>query len=125
VDWLGEEDGDLSTDSSTAVGMSNGAVEMTGELLGMTDGGLSTEVEMTDDVRHMKWEAICEAADGDSELEAFVQVTGESQSMKEVNERLGLKGDDRDRLMKRLKRKVGKKSYPKGKGRSRRKKSGK
>lgn len=47
--------------------------------------------------------------DGHAELEAFVQATGESLTMKEVNERLGLKGDDRDRLLKRLKRRVGKK----------------
>ena len=75
--------------------------------------------ETTTDHHHMMWELICEAADGDAELEAFVQATGESQAMKEVNERLGLKGDDRDRLMKRLKRKVKKKSYPMGKGRKR------
>lgn len=110
VDWLGEEEGDLST-----------AVEMTGGLLGMTNA-----VGMTDDVdaeanRHMKWETICEAADGDAELEAFVQVTGESLTMKEVNERLGLKGDDRDRLLKRLKRRVDKKSYPTGNKRGRKK----
>ncbi len=61
------------------------------------------------DHRHMKWETICEAADGDMELEAFVQVTGESLTMKEVNERLRLKDGDRDRLMKRLKRRVKKK----------------
>lgn len=73
--------------------------------------------ETTTDHHHMMWELICEAADGDAELEAFVQATGESLAMKEVNERLGLKGDDRDRLMKRLKRRVGKKSYPMGKGR--------
>jgi len=47
--------------------------------------------------------------DGHVELEAFVQATGESLTMKKVNERLGLKGDDRDRLQKRLKRRVGKK----------------
>ena len=76
----------------------------------------------TTDYRHMKWEAICEAADGDAELEDFVQVTGESLTMKEVNERLGLKGDDRDRLMKRLKRRMEKKSYPMGNRRGRKKK---
>jgi len=93
VDWLGEEEGDPSA------------------MLGMTEGllGMTNAVETTDDVRHMKWEAICEAADGDAELEAFVQATGESQTMQEVNEQLGLKGDDRDRLLKRLKRRVEKK----------------
>lgn len=100
VDWIGEEDGDLST-----------TVEMTGGVVGMTD---DVDAEAS---RHMKWETICGAADGDKELEAFVQVTGESQSMKEVNERLGLKGDDRDRLMKRLKRRFDKNSYPMGKRR--------
>ena len=65
--------------------------------------------ETSTDYRHTMWETICEAADGDAELEAFVQATGESRTMKEVNERLGLKGDDRDRLLKRLKRRVGKK----------------
>ena len=79
--------------------------------------------ESSSDSRHMKWETICEAADGDRELEAFVQATGESKSLKEVNERLKLKDGDRDRLMKRLKRKVKKKSYPKGKGRGRKKSS--
>ena len=108
VEWIGDEDGDLST-----------SVEMTEGVLGVTDASDSEKS------RHMKWEAICEAADGDTELEAFVQVTGECQSMKEVNERLSLKSDDRDRLLKRLKRRVGKKSYPKGKGRGWRKKSGK
>ena len=68
--------------------------------------------ETTSDHRHQEWETICEAADGDEELEAFVQVTGESRSMMEVNERLMLKDGDRDRLMKRLKRRVRKKSYP-------------
>ena len=79
--------------------------------------------EISTDYRHTMWETICEAADGDAELEAFVQVTGESETMKEVNERLGLKGDDRDRLLKRLKRKVQKKSYPMGNRRGRRKKN--
>ena len=97
MDWLGVEDGDLST----AVEMTDGAVEMTDD----------ADAEAR---KHMKWEAICEAADGDDELEAFVQVTGESETMKEVNERLGLKGDDRDRLMKRLRRKVQKKKLPYG-----------
>lgn len=97
VDWIGEEDGDLST-----------AVEMTED----------ADVEAS---KHMKWEAICGAADGDDELEAFVQVTGESETMKEVNERLGLKGDDRDRLMKRLKRRFDKNSYPMGKRPSKKK----
>ena len=92
VEWIGDEDGDLST-----------SVEMTEGVLGVTDASDSEKS------RHMKWEAICEAADGDTELEAFVQVTGECQSMKEVNERLSLKSDDRDRLLKRLKRRVGKK----------------
>lgn len=105
VDWLGVEDGDLST----AVGMTIGAVEMTDD----------ADAEAR---KHMKWEQICEAADGDDELEAFVQVTGESETMKEVNERLGLKGDDRDRLLKRLKRRFDKNSYPMGKRRGRKKK---
>ena len=70
--------------------------------------------ESSSDSRHMKWETICEAADGDRELEAFVQATGESRTLKEVNERLKLKDGDRDRLMKRLKRKVKKKKLPKG-----------
>jgi hypothetical protein len=39
----------------------------------------------------------------------MVPTASESLTMKEVNERLGLKGDDRDRLLKRLKRRVGKK----------------
>ena len=55
--------------------------------------------ETSTDYRHTMWETICEAADGDAELEAFVQATGESLTMKEVNERLGLKGDDRDRQL--------------------------
>lgn len=58
------------------------------------------------DSQHMKWEAICDAADGDTELERFVQVTGECQTIKEVNERLSLKSGNRDKLMKRLKRRV-------------------
>ena len=78
--------------------------------------------EASTDYRHTMWEDICKAADGDKELEAFVQVTGESETMKEVNERLGLKGDDRDRLLKRLRRKVQKKSYPTGNRRGRKKK---
>lgn len=77
--------------------------------------------ETTTDHHHMMWELICEVADGDAELEAFVQVTGESLTMQEVNERLGLKGDDRDRLLKRLKRRVDKKCYPMGNRRGRKK----
>ena len=76
-------------------------------------GGLA---ETTEDYRHQEWEAICEAADGDPELKEFVQVTGESRSLKEVSERLQLKNGGRDRLMKRLKRRVKKKFLPKGKG---------
>lgn len=76
-------------------------------------GGLA---ETTEDYRHQEWEAICEAADGDPELKEFVQVTGESRSLKEVSERLQLKNGGRDRLMKRLKRRVKKNFLPKGKG---------
>ncbi len=87
---------------STPVGLD---VEWFGE-----DEGLA---EATSDYRHQEWETICEAADGDEELEAFVQVTGECQSLKEVGQRLGLKNGDRDRLMKRLKRRVKKKHFEK------------
>ncbi len=97
--------------SSTPVGVD---VEWLGE-----DENLA---ESSMDYRHTMWEEICEAADGDEELEAFVQVTGESGSLQEVNERLSLKSDGRDRLMKRLKRKVCKKCYPMGKRRGRKKK---
>lgn len=80
------------------------------EWLGEEGDGLA---ETSSDHRHQEWEAICEAADGDQELEAFVQVTGECKSLKEVSERLHLRDGERDKLMKRLKRRVKKKkSYP-------------
>ena len=60
----------------------------------------------TDKYHHKLWEKVCEAADGDEELEPFVQKTGESQSQKEVNEALGLSSADRDRLQKKLKRRI-------------------
>lgn len=60
------------------------------------------------DYQHSLWGKVCNAADDDKELECFVQVTGECKEMKEVNERLDLKDGDRDRLQKRLKRKVNK-----------------
>lgn len=43
------------------------------------------------------------------------------RSRRKEEERLGLKGDDRDRLLKRLRRKVQKKSYPMGNRRGRKK----
>lgn len=58
------------------------------------------------DYRHQLWEKVCEAADGDKELEVFVQATGECKKMQEVNERLHLMDGDRDRLQKKLTRKV-------------------
>jgi len=87
------------------LGISSTPVALDVEWLG-GDEGLA---EATSDYRHQEWETICEAADGDQELEAFVQVTGESRSLKEVSQRLRLKDGDRDRLMKRLKRRVRKK----------------
>ena len=71
------------------LGIDSTPVDLDVDWLGVEDGDLSTAVELTDDTdaearKHMKWEAICEAADGDDELEAFVQVTGECGTMKEV-----------------------------------------
>ena len=60
------------------------------------------------DYQHQLWEKVCAAADGDKELEEFVQITGECTKMRQVNERLHLEKGDRDRLQKRLKRKVNK-----------------
>lgn len=60
------------------------------------------------DYQHQLWEKVCMAADGDKELETFVQKTGECQSLHEVNDSLHLKNGDRDRLQKRLQRKVNK-----------------
>lgn len=88
ADWLGKED-DYTGEVTTAEN----------ELI------MSLNLNGTDE-RHQMWETICEAADGDPELETFVQVTGECKTMKEVRDRLGLKNGDRDRLQKRLKRRV-------------------
>lgn len=60
------------------------------------------------DYQHQLWEKVCKAADGDKELAAFVQKTGESKTLQEVNDSLHLKDGDRDRLQKRLQRKVNK-----------------
>lgn len=60
------------------------------------------------DYQHKLWEAMCDAAEGDKDLERFVQVTGECQKMQEVNDRLQLNDGDRDRLQKRLKNRVNK-----------------
>lgn len=91
------------------LGISSTPVAIDVEWLGEDDG----LADVSSDHRHQEWEAICEAADGDQELEAFVQVTGECKSLKEVGERLHLKDGERDKLMKRLKRRVKKKkSYP-------------
>ena len=91
------------------LGVNSTPVAIDVEWLGEDDG----LADVSSDHRHQEWEAICEAADGDQELEAFVQVTGECKSLKEVGERLHLRDGERDKLMKRLKRRVKKKkSYP-------------
>ena len=58
------------------------------------------------DYRHLLWELLCAAADGDKKLEDYVQTVGESQTLKEVRTRLGMKAGDADRLQKKLKRRV-------------------
>ncbi len=58
------------------------------------------------DYRHWLWELLCSAADGDQELEDYVQAVGESETLKEVRTTLGLKDGDTDKLKKRLKRRV-------------------
>jgi hypothetical protein len=63
------------------------------------------------DYQHHLWETVCSAADGDPELERFVQTTGQSQTMQEVNTALNLQDGERDRLQKRLQRKVNKLKY--------------
>ena len=64
----------------------------------MEDGGI--------DPHHAHWELICEAADGDEELERYVQAVGESKQLKDVREALGLKSGETERLQKKLKRRV-------------------
>ncbi len=59
--------------------------------------------------RHLMWEAVCEAADGDAELERYVQAVGECKQLKEVRKTLGLKSGGCERLKKKLMRRVKKK----------------
>lgn len=61
--------------------------------------------------RHAHWELICKAADGDDELERYVQAVGESKQLKDVREKLGLKSGETERLQKKLKRRVKKLPY--------------
>lgn len=75
--------------------------EASGAVGCMEDGGM--------DHRHAHWELICEAADGDEELEKYVQAVGESKQLKDVRQSLRLKAGETERLVKRLKRRVAKK----------------
>lgn len=58
------------------------------------------------DIKHKRWELVCSAADGDKQLEAYVQVVGESEHLKDVREKGGYEPGDTDKLIKRLRRKV-------------------
>lgn len=58
--------------------------------------------------RHQKWEKICAAADGEKELEDYVQAVGESRRLKDVRIALNLKPGDSDKLNKKLRRRVNK-----------------
>ena len=58
------------------------------------------------DIRHKRWELVCDAAESDPQLKAYVQVVGESKQLKDVREKGGYKPGDTDKLIKRLRRKV-------------------
>ena len=60
------------------------------------------------DHQHWLWETLCEAVESDPELKEYVQTVGECREDKEVRQRLGLKDGDRDKLVKRMKRRVNK-----------------
>ena len=87
---------------------------MTGESPASSGGDPREDEEQRKDAteryHHGLWEKVCDAADGDPELEAFVQMTGESESMKDVNRSLGLTSRDRERIQKNLRRKLNKKN---------------
>lgn len=75
------------------------------------NGAVSRVEQQGIDPRHLHWEQICAAADGDEELERYVQAVGESKKLKDVREALGLKAGDSERLQKKLKRRVKKLPY--------------
>ena len=95
VEWVGKEDDYTGEVTQVLAGADSELI------MSLTHGSGA-------DKNHLMWETICEAADGDKDLEEFVQVTGECRSLQEVRTRLGLKDGDRDKLIKRLRRKVNK-----------------
>ena len=78
------------------------------------NGAVNRMEQLEADPRHLHWEQICAAADGDEELERYVQAVGESKQLKDVREALGLKAGDSERLQKKLKRRVKKGLMVKG-----------
>lgn len=69
-----------------------------------------TKYETGMDVRHRNWEKLSDIADSDPDplLGDFVQAVGESKQLKDVREKLGLKPGDSDKLIKKLRRRLGK-----------------
>lgn len=82
-------------------GYSSKAVDLDVNLIGEPDDDTGGE-------RHQKWEKICAAADGEKELEDYVQAVGESRRLKDVRIALNLKPGDIDKLNKKLRRRVNK-----------------
>ena len=70
------------------------------------NSAIMNQVLVAGDERHQNWEKVCAAADGEKELEDYVQAVGESRRLKDVRVALNLKPGDSDKLTKKLKRRV-------------------
>lgn len=102
VDWIGKEDDAVVNENETP--------DDEAEVTPLNDTDESAEdneanIKMMD-IRHKRWELVCSAADGDPQLEVYVQMVGESQQLKDVRKNGGYQPGDTDKLIKRLRRKV-------------------
>ncbi len=103
ADWVGKEDDAVINENETP--------DDEPELSPLSDSDESAaEDKAADDkmmdIRHKRWELVCDAAESDPQLKAYVQVVGESKQLKDVREKGGYKPGDTDKLIKRLRRKV-------------------
>ena len=70
------------------------------------DGGEEYQIVDVEDYLHQLWELLCEAAEGDRELENYVQVAGETSTLKEQKACLKKGFRETENMKKRLKTRV-------------------
>ena len=103
VNWIGRPDD--YTGEETDVLVPEGEVTSDMPTMG-ENSAIMNQVLVAGDERHQNWEKVCAAADGEKELEDYVQAVGESRRLKDVRVALNLKPGDSDKLTKKLKRRV-------------------